>query len=384
MRTIITGGYLLTPITAVRSPIVVVEDGCVHSLQHSNSVEIPSGRRLDLPDHVLAPGFIDIHVHGGAGHDVMDADESALRQFEEHLLRQGVTGYLPTTVTAGRDRTLEALDRLGRHIENGKRSHREMALGIHLEGPFISHAKRGVHPAQDLVSPSPEGLDSFWTASRGTLRMLTIAPELPGAAETIAHAASLGIHSSIGHSDATYSQACAGIRAGADHATHTFNAMRQLDHREPGITGAVLTNVHVSADIIADGIHVHPEVVNLFLRAKGLERAILITDAISATGMPDGKYALGGLEVDVKQGRCECDGKLAGSVLTMDRAVRNVMQFSEWTLQDSVRLATFNPATLLNVINNRGEIAEGKRADMVVLTPRGEVVNTIVAGELVF
>lgn len=383
MRTIITAGYLLTPITAVRSPIIVVEDGYVRSLQPSSSLEIPTGQRLDLPDLVVAPGFIDIHVHGGAGHDVMDADESALRKFEEHLLRHGVTGYLPTTVTAGHDRTLRALDRLGRHIER-KRDHHDMALGIHLEGPFISRAKRGVHPAQDLISPSPEGLDFFWTASRGTLRMMTIAPELPGAAETIAHAASLGIHSSIGHSDATYSEACAGIRAGADHATHTFNAMRQVHHREPGITGAVLMNAHVSADIIADGIHVHPEVVNLFLRAKGRERAILITDAISATGMPDGKYALGELEVEVKQGSCECDGKLAGSVLTMDRAVRNAMQFSGWTLQDSVRLATFNPATLVNVINNRGEIAEGKRGDMVVLTPRGEVVNTILAGEPVF
>jgi N-acetylglucosamine-6-phosphate deacetylase len=314
----------------------------------------------------------------------MDADADRLRQFERHLLRHGVTAYLPTTVTATPERTLAALERLGRHIQAGKNTERHMALGIHLEGPFISHAKRGVHPPENLLPPSPERLQGFWESSTGTLRMMTLAPELPGSVETISHAIRLGICSSLGHSDATYEQAGSAIEAGAKHATHTFNAMRQVDHRQPGIAGAVLANPGVSADIIADGIHVHPAMIDLFIRAKGLERTILISDAISATGMPDGSYALGDLQVDVRQGRCECRGKLAGSVLTLDRAIRNTMLFAGSKLQESVRFASFNPAKLLGLTAQRGMIAEGRRADIVVLTPEGNVVHTILGGETVF
>jgi N-acetylglucosamine-6-phosphate deacetylase len=213
--------------------------------------------------------------------------------------------------------------------------------------------------------------------------MMTIAPELPGALETIRYARALGVHSSLGHSNATYKEAQSGISAGADHATHTFNAMRALDHRDPGILGAVLENEELTADIIADGIHVHPSVLKLFLRAKGADRAILITDAISATDMPDGVYSLGGLEVQVSNGRCEFQGKLAGSVLTLDRAIRNVMSFAGWQLQQAIKLATLNPAQRLGISDQRGLLAAGRRADLVVLTPEGEVAHTIIGGEIV-
>ncbi|HZI56335.1 MAG TPA: amidohydrolase family protein [Verrucomicrobiae bacterium] len=172
------------------------------------------------------------------------------------------------------------------------------------------------------------------------------------------------------------------MAAGADHATHTFNAMRPLDHRDPGILGTILENDGLTADIIADGIHVDPSVIRLFLRAKGDERAILITDAISATGMPDGTYTLGGFEVQVKGNRCEHEGKLAGSVLTLDHAVRNVMDFAGWKLQQAVRLATLNPAKLLGISDHRGMLAPGRRADMVAFTMKGEVAHTILAGEV--
>ena len=189
------------------------------------------------------------------------------------------------------------------------------------------------------------------------------------------------MHSSIGHSDATYGQALHGIKAGADHATHTFNAMRPLDHREPGILGAALTDDRLTADLIADGVHVDPSVVKLFLQAKGPERAILITDAISATGMPDGTYKLGAFEVEVRGGRCEYQGKLAGSVLTLDRAIRNVMSFAGWKLQEAVRLVTFNPAHLLGITGRKGVVAPGCDADLVLLSPEGNIVQTIIAGE---
>jgi N-acetylglucosamine-6-phosphate deacetylase len=358
-----------------------VEDGRIAALDSRAALPMPPGaRELDFPGMILAPGFIDIHVHGGAGHDVMEADDGALAAIERHMVGHGVTCYLATTVTAPQDKILQALEHLSRSAKNRDDGERACMLGIHLEGPFISHAKRGVHPPENLVPPTPQALENFWQASAGTLRMLTIAPELPGAIETIQRARELGVISSLGHSDANSREANAAVAAGATHATHTFNAMRALDHREPGILGAVLADDRVSADIIADGIHLHPNVVKLFLRAKGHERSILITDAISAAGMPDGRYRLGGFEVEVKDGRCDLNGKLAGSVLTLDRAVRNVMSFAGWTLQEAVRSVTLNPARLLGITAQRGLLAPGRIADLVVLTPQGDVVKTMVAG----
>jgi N-acetylglucosamine-6-phosphate deacetylase len=383
MKTIITAGSLITPTGRMAEPVIAMEDGTVLSVGARHAAAIPEGsRRLDFPEFILAAGFIDVHIHGGAGHDVMESDDAGLARMEAQLARHGVTAYLPTSVTAPLDRTLRALEHLGKAVRRGGIPGRPAPLGIHLEGPFISHLKRGVHPPANLMEPSPETLERFWQASEGTIRMMTIAPELPGAVETIRHARSLGIIASLGHSNATFQETQAGIEAGASHATHTFNAMRPLDHREPGILGAVLENESLSADIIADGIHVDPSMVRLFLRAKGEERAILITDAISATGQPDGTYRLGDFEVEVRDGRCEHEGRLAGSVLTLDRAVRNVMEFAHWEMERAARLASFNPARLLDISDHRGVIAPGCQADLAVLTAEGRVAHTIIAGEL--
>jgi len=383
MALIVTASQLFTPLESIPSPYIVIEDGKVTRVGSQREAEIPKGKTLNLKDKVLAPAYLDIHLHGSSGHDVMEADDAALTAIETMLASRGVGAYLPTTVTATEDRTLRALEHLGKTIRKGPQPGRTTPLGIHLEGPFISHAKRGVHPPEHLVEPSPDKLQRYWEISAGTIRMLTIAPELPGAIETIRRARELGIHCSLGHSNATYEEALAGIAAGARHATHTFNAMRALNHRDPGILGAVLEHRELTADIIADGIHVHPAVVDLFIRAKGVERSILITDAISATGMPEGRYDLGGLEVEVKDQRCEHNGKLAGSVLTMERAVRNAMGFAQLELQDAVRLATFNPAALIEASDERGLLRPGSRADIVVLTTEGQLVQTILGGEVV-
>jgi len=223
--------------------------------------------------------------------------------------------------------------------------------------------------------------DRFWEAARGHIRIMTIAPELEGAQEVIAEAARRGVCVSLGHSNADLNSARAAVAAGARHSTHTFNAMRPLDHRDPGIIGEVLTDERLSADIIADGIHLDPAIVELFLKAKGPGRAVLITDAISATGMPDGRYRLGTFEVEVKNGCCLLNGKLAGSVLTMDRAVRNVMQFAHWDLQHALRLATLNPARVAG-FSDRGKLEAGAVADFVVLNPSGEVRSTIILGQV--
>jgi N-acetylglucosamine-6-phosphate deacetylase len=383
MKTVITAASLITPLERVDSPVVVIEDGRVTAAGSRRQIEIPTGaQHLDFPGMVIAPGFIDLHVHGNAGHDVMEPNNAGLERMQRAMARHGVTSYLATTVTAPEDRLLRTMENLGKAVRAGENAGKSGSrpLGIHIEGPFISPAKCGVHPPGNLVPPSLGLFERWWQASGGAIRMMTIAPELPGADILIQHAKQLGVRSSLGHSNATYAEAMQGISAGADHATHTFNAMRPLDHREPGILGAVLTDDRLTADLIADGIHVDPSIVKLFLTAKGEERAILITDAISATGMGDGRYKLGNLEVEVKGDRCEYNGRLAGSVLTLDRAVRNIMSFAGWKLQQSVRLATLNPARLLGISDRKGVVKHGSDADLVILTPEGKIVQTFIAG----
>ncbi len=259
---------------------------------------------------------------------------------------------------------------------------RARPLGIHLEGPFLSHARRGVHPSMYLQPASAETFNRMWDAADGRVRILTIAPELEGALDLIRDVSRRGVCVSIGHSNANLAQANAGIQAGIRHATHTFNAMRRIDHRDPGLLGAILTDRAITADIIADGVHVEPVVVDLFLRAKGIDGAVLITDGISATGMPDGTYRLGSFEVEVRDGRCESHGKLAGSVLTMDRAIRNVMAYANLSFQDSIRMATLNPARVLGIEHRKGVLRVGADADIAVFSPAGEVLRTIVGGVL--
>ena len=386
MDLVITAQRLYTPIEVVERPVVFVADGYVSRVSYREEAQIPAGAKLvDLGDSILAPGYIDMHIHGGAGHDVMEPARDALPAVERLLLGHGVTNYFPTTVTAPVDATLSALERLADAIDeaskrNCPRAGRARPVGIHLEGPFISHKRPGVHPLKDLLPPTLEMFERFWQAARGHIKVITIAPELDGAKAVIAEAARRGVCVSIGHSDADTKAAQSGIAAGARHATHTFNAMRPLDHREPGILGEVLADERVTAEIIADGIHVDPLVVELFLRAKGPEVSVLVTDATAATGMPDGKYRLGSLEVEVANGRCMSNGKLAGSVLTLDKAVRNVMQFAGWDLQRAVRLATMNPARATGL--TAGTIRAGAVADMVALGANGEVRQTIVQGQL--
>jgi len=384
-----TAARLLAPTGAVEHPLVLVEQGRVLEISPRSSRQLPAGVSIaDLGDSVLAPGYVDLHIHGNAGYDVMDDTAEALPAIEQLLARHGVTSYFPTTVTAPMDKTLRALERLADAIEERERDRepkladgkrRALPLGIHLEGPFISHARRGVHPTEDLLAPTLALFERFWQAAHGRIRMMTVAPELEGAPEVIAEAARRGVCVSLGHSDADFATAERGIAAGARHATHTFNAMRPLDHRSPGILCAVLTDRRMSADIIADGVHLDPAIVKLFANAKGPKQTVLITDAVSATGMPEGRYRLGSFEVDVRDGKCMADGKLAGSVLTMDRAVRNLARFAEWDLAQAVAAASQNPARVARIAN-KGVLTVGADADFVVLNSEGEVLRTFVGG----
>ena len=375
---------MFTPLERVDNAALVIDDGVIVSAGPREAIEVPSGANVvDFGDAILAPGLIDIHVHGGAGRDVMEGTDDALGAVECLIAQHGVTSYCPTTVTAPMEQTLGSLEKLAAAVKRAKTNayaDRAQPLGIHLEGPFLSHARRGVHPSKDLQLASPRVFTPIFEAAAGEIAMMTIAPELAGAMEIISDAASRGIVVSLGHTNADSEQAQAGIKAGARHATHTFNAMRRIEHRNTGVVGVVLTDDSLTADIIVDGVHVEPAMVEIFIRAKGIDRAVLITDATSATGMPDGVYHLGSFEVEVKDGRCQAFGKLAGSVLTMDRALRNVMSFARLSFQDSLRLATLNPACVLGIEERKGVLKPGADADITVFTPSGEVRQTIVRG----
>ncbi|HEX8925717.1 MAG TPA: N-acetylglucosamine-6-phosphate deacetylase [Terriglobales bacterium] len=381
MQTAITAAELYSADQRIANPLVLIEDGRIVSITSRIESDVPANARLlEFPDTALVPGYIDLHIHGAAGYDVMQASDDGLQRMARFLAQRGVSSFLATTVTAELSRLESAVAKIASQIDRwAVTSPLARPIGIHLEGPCISQARRGVHPREHVCNPSIELLDRMHRAANGTLKLITMAPELPGALETIREAVARGIKVSIGHTDGTAEDALAAIEAGATHVTHTFNAMRPLDHRAPGVLGVALMDERLSAEIIADGVHVDPRVIELFLRCKGLEHAVLVTDAISATGMPDGRYRLGEFEVTVVGLRAECDGRLAGSVLTLERAVQNVMQFANWRLARAVRLATTNPARVLGDAHI-GRLEPGERADITVLSHTGEVLQSFIAG----
>ena len=383
MRTLLTADRLWDGTSLLPHPVLEIDDGVIVSIRSRAPGEAPAGAGVDYPGATLAPAFFDIHFHGAAGHDVMEATPEALSAIGAMLARHGTASFLATTVTAPLDATLRAVEGLARLIEQPDllQNKEKIArpVGIHLEGPFLSHAKRGVQPAEHLLAPDIATFDRLFEAAQGQVRLMTLAPELPGAVELAAHATARGVRVSLGHSNATAAETRTAITAGAVSATHTFNAMRPLDHREPGILGIVLTDDRMYSEIICDGIHNEPEMVKLWWRAKGEQRAILVTDAMSATGMPDGEYQLGGFAVQVANGRCTARGVLAGSVLTLDRALSNFVAFTGAPVEKGLRLLTVNPAAMTGV--GAGSIAVGLPANLVAVNAAGKLVASIVNGQ---
>jgi N-acetylglucosamine-6-phosphate deacetylase len=382
MRRVITAERLLTPDQTFSQPVVVIEDGVIASMASRQDGATPSGDAQDYPGATLVPAYFDVHFHGSGGADVMEGTQESLTTIGRFLAGHGVGSYLATTISAPVDTTLRSLCGLAKWI--GADIEGARPLGIHIEGPFISHAKRGAHAERDLQLPTVALFNRMWEAAEGHIRLITIAPELPGADEVMARAGELGVRISLGHSNAGTEDALRGIRAGAISATHTFNAMRRFDHREPGMVGVVLDRNELFAEIISDGLHVHPTVVRMFWKEKGSERAILVTDAMSATGMPDGTYRLGDLQVRVKDGKSIFgEDTLAGSTLTMDRAVQNFARFTGIEFGEAAALATRNPARMTGLDSRVGVLEAGRSADLTVLSPKGEVVETILGGQRV-
>jgi N-acetylglucosamine-6-phosphate deacetylase len=382
MQTVVTAEKLWDGKSLHQHPLILIQDGVIDSISSRESSEMPSDAHvLDFPGATLGPAFFDVHIHGAAGHDVMEATADAIDTMGRFLASRGTGAYLATTVTASLDVTLRALDELANLIARLPQPGSARPLGIHLEGPFLSHEKRGVQPAEHLLAPSTATFDRLFDAARGHVRLMTLAPELPGAEELAKHAVSRGVRVSLGHSNATATETRRAIAAGAVSATHTFNAMRALDHREPGILGTVLTNDDLFAELICDGIHTDPEIVRLWWKSKGPERAILVTDAMAAAGMPDGEYQLGGFAVQVKDGRAMARGVLAGSVLTLDRALSNFVKFTGAAVEQGLRLLSKNPAAMTGLDHRAGFVMEGKSANFVAVDQEGKLVASIIGGQ---
>jgi N-acetylglucosamine-6-phosphate deacetylase len=381
MRTVLTAERLWDGAKLLDQPLVEIEDGRIASVSSRAGKNVPGGVRvLDFPGATLTPAFFDVHIHGAKGHDVMEASAEALGAMGSFLAQHGTGSFLATTVTAPLDATLRSLSGLAKLLARPAVEGRARAIGIHLEGPFLSHTRRGVQPSEHLLKPDIAIFNRMFESAEGHVRLMTLAPELPGAVELTAHAISRGVRVSMGHSDATAAETRAAIKAGATSATHTFNAMRPLDHREPGILGVVLTDDSLFAELICDGIHTAPEMVKLWWKAKGLERAILVTDAMSATGMPDGEYQLGGFAVQVAKGRAMARGVLAGSVLSLDCALKNFMKFTGVPLEQALRLLTANPAAMTGLGDQAGSVAVGMPASLVAVDAAGKLVGSVVNG----
>jgi len=387
MRTLLTAAKLWDGVGLLDHPIVEIEDGCIRSIGNREAAEDSESQHLEFPDALLAPAFFDVHFHGAAGHDLMEATPEALYAIGRFLATRGTASYLATTVTAPLDSIFKSLAGLARLISNPEliESKEPCArpIGIHLEGPFLSHAKRGVQPAEHLLAPDIAIFDRLFEAAEGHIRLMTLAPELSGAVELAAHATARGVRVSLGHSDATANETRAAIAAGATSATHTFNAMRAFDHREPGILGTVLTNESLYAELICDGIHVSPDAVKLWWLAKGQHRGILVSDAMSATGMPDGEYQLGGFPVQVENGRAMARGVLAGSVLTLDRALSNFIEFTGAPVDQALALLTANPAEMTGLSDQVGTLQVGQPANLVVVNPAGKLIATLMDQQLI-
>ncbi|MFL6558493.1 MAG: N-acetylglucosamine-6-phosphate deacetylase [Bacillus sp. (in: firmicutes)] len=359
----------------------IIEIGSLNELsttEEFNVIEIPSSFKA-------VPGFIDVHIHGVAGADTMDATKEALDIMVAELPKEGTTSFLATTMTQDVKQIEDALINAGQYSIDQQHSGKAEILGIHLEGPFVNPKRAGAQPTQYMILPNLELFKKWQNLANGNIKLVTLAPEQPGGYEMIRYLKANGVIASIGHTDATYEEVNEAIAAGANHVTHLFNQMRELHHREPGVVGAAFLREELKAEIIVDGIHIRPEMVNLAFKQKRSDGLLLITDAMRAKCLKNGVYELGGQEVIVKDGKAVLeDGTLAGSILKLGQAVKNIISYTGCSLDDAIEMASVNPAKQLNIYDRKGSIAVGKDADIVILDEAMEVYMTLCRGVLAF
>lgn len=361
---------------------IYIKDGKIVQTGLVSSLPKHQGEVIELPeDSTVVPGFIDVHIHGAGGADTMDGTTEALTTMASILPEEGTTSFLATTITQDQKAIMKALENAADYINHHNDPGKAEVLGLHLEGPFINESRKGAQPAEHILLPDIELFARMQETSGNNIRLVTLAPEKENGNELIAYLDKNGVIASIGHSDATYGQMAEAVKAGATHVTHLFNGMRGMHHRDPGVAGAALLFDELKIEMIADGIHVVPEMLHLSIRAKGTDGVILITDSMRAKCLKNGSYDLGGQEVSVADGKALlADGTLAGSILKMKDSLKNMMEFTGISLEEAVKLASENPAKQLKVFDRKGSIASGKDADLIVLDSNHEVAMAFCRG----
>ncbi len=374
---IVAPSEVLTGYGIVISHGKIVNMDLEQNIQESNIDEIIDGK-----GQFLSPGFIDIHNHGNSGYDFMDATVEAIDSIGKFHLQNGVTSYLGTVLTQSYENIIKAVKNIT-YYENKKDS--SQILGIHLEGPFFSHSKKGAQPDKFIRDPDISFIKELIKISDYKLKMISIAPEKNGAPELIRYLKENNIIVSMAHSDATYEEAINGINHGATISTHLYNGMRSFNHREPGIVGASLTDDRVYCELICDRIHLHDAAIKLALKAKGTDKAVLVSDAMRAAGLKDGEFELGGQKVMVINGEARLsDGSLAGSTLNLNKAVYNMVKFLHVPIHEAVKMASLSPARAIGVHVNKGSIEVGKDADMLLLDDNVNISCVIKGGNVIF
>jgi len=339
--------------------------------------------KANYGDAYIVPGFVDIHLHGALGKDVMDGQEESLKQIAVHQSRSGVTGFLGSTMSASLDSVIDAVRTIKKAAKHRFPSD---ILGAHIEGPFLNSAKKGAHDEGYIKELTQDDLRRLIETAHGIKMVISLAPEIGKNMAYISLLKKNGFVVAIGHSDATYGEAMESFEEGISHTTHLFNAMRGFDHREPGVVGAVLDSEKVTAELIADGIHVHPASLRLAVASKGTEKVCLVTDSLKAAGVGDGVFQWEGREIEVEGRRATLKGTdvLAGSVLTMNRAVKNMLDWTRVSVSEAVNMASLNPARVLGLEEGIGSIAVGKYANLAILDRNFDVRGTLLRGEPVF
>ena len=384
-RLAITGGAVVTPNKIIENGGAICEDGRIKAVGSLSEIEPdPGSRIIDATGRVVMPGFIDTHFHGSGGDDIMANGAEGIRRISRALLKFGTTGYLATTVAARHEELMRAVEDTIAAEEDDPFA--AEILGLHIEGPYINLKFKGAQPEWGIRDPNFDECAQLLEAAEGRIKIMTIAPELPGGLEMIRTLARAGVAPSVGHSEADYDMALAAIEAGATRATHLFNAMSGVHHRKPGLAAAALNEPGLCAEMVCDGVHVNPRMVALAWKAKGRGGMTLVTDASAAQGMGDGVFTLGGFQIQVRGPLCTLmDGvTIASSTLTMNRAAANAISFAGMSLIDAAHTASFAPAEVCGVADRKGSIEVGKDADLAILNSDFSVSHTIRAGVVAY
>ena len=358
---------------------LLIENGIIKEI---NPSETKVQKAIDCKGLYVSPGFVDVHIHGAGGHDTMDGTFEAINEISKTICKYGTTSFTPTTMTMSADDILKSMISIKKAKIEGTDG--AIVLGAHLEGPFISPSAIGAQNPNYLISPSYENFESMTGDAIDAVVSITMAPEVEGAKELASILSSKGIRCSMGHTKATYEEAIDGIKHGFCHSTHLFNAMTGFTHREPGVVGATFDS-DITTETISDGIHISYPSLRVAYKQKGTDKTLLVTDAMCACGMPDGTYALGGQPVIVKRGAARLEnGALAGSILTLNRAIKNLYDNTDYPLYEIVKMASYNGAKYCRVDDRKGQIKENFDADLTIFDENIDVKRTIIGGKVVY